>query len=321
MDGITAKNQVGATLVRGAIVVQHVFDDSVFHDLAGINSSGIGVQVIDACCGTSFYNLLADGSSGAGAKPLVIGNTGVGGSVDSGGVVGVGFFGASITHPGTGQNNISFASTSLTENINFHALYMEPNATDTVTPLIQIPANVHSINIRGGQAANNVGGSNAYMVDIATWAGVCGCVFDGLKNQTLKLVNDHINSITVSGNAAFGQGAGYTSGPYQMSSLAIGAGSAVTSTGAGGTMTGTIANGTAAMTTAAITAGNCGTTVTVAASGVATTDTITWAFSAAPAGSNAGLVAWPTTNNVNFAYCPNSAETPAAATINWRAVR
>jgi hypothetical protein len=82
-----------------------------------------------------------------------------------------------------------------------------------------------------------------------------------------------------------------------------------------------VGSGTATMTTAAITAGNCGTTVTVSASGVLTTDTITWAFNAAPAGSNAGLVAWPTANNVNFAYCPNSAETPAAATINWRVVR
>jgi len=82
-----------------------------------------------------------------------------------------------------------------------------------------------------------------------------------------------------------------------------------------------IGSGTATMTTAAITAGNCGTTVTVAATGVATTDTITWAFNAAPAGSNAGLVAWPTTNNVNFAYCSNTAQTPAAATINWRVVR
>jgi hypothetical protein len=50
-------------------------------------------------------------------------------------------------------------------------------------------------------------------------------------------------------------------------------------------------------------------------------DTISWAFNAAQAGSNAGLVAWPTSGNVNFAYCPNSAETPAAATINWRVVR
>jgi hypothetical protein len=82
-----------------------------------------------------------------------------------------------------------------------------------------------------------------------------------------------------------------------------------------------IASGTAAMTTAAITAGNCGTTVTVSASGVATTDTITWAFAAAPAGSNAGIVAWPTANNVNFAYCPGVTETPTAATINWRVLR
>lgn len=84
---------------------------------------------------------------------------------------------------------------------------------------------------------------------------------------------------------------------------------------------GAIASGTAAMTTAAITAGNCGTTVTVAAAGVATTDTVIWAFNAAPAGSNAGIVAWPTSGNVNFAYCPGVAETPAAATINWRVVR
>src|SRR5262249_37035302 len=83
----------------------------------------------------------------------------------------------------------------------------------------------------------------------------------------------------------------------------------------------TVASGTAIMTTAAITANNCGTTVTVAASGVATTDTITWAFNAAPAGSNAGLVACPTSGNVNFAYCPGVAETPAAATISWRVMR
>lgn len=101
----------------------------------------------------------------------------------------------------------------------------------------------------------------------------------------------------------------------------VGAGAAVTSTGAGGTMAATIASGTATMTTAAIAAGNCGATVTVSASGVLTTDSIYWSFNAAPAGSNAGLVSWPTANNVNFAYCPNSAETPAAATINWRVVR
>jgi hypothetical protein len=116
----------------------------------------------------------------------------------------------------------------------------------------------------------------------------------------------------VSGNAAKWSG---TAGALVDSGLALPAAAG------NATVPQVIASGTATMTTAAIAAGNCGTTVTVAATNVLTTDTITWAFNAAPAGSNAGLVAWPTTNNVNFAYCPNSAETPAAATINWRVVR
>lgn len=90
-------------------------------------------------------------------------------------------------------------------------------------------------------------------------------------------------------------------------------------TACAGTSTQTIANGTAVMTTAAIVAG-CGTTVTVVAAGVAATDSIAWSFNAAPSGSNAGLVSWPTAGNVNFAYC-GIAETPAAATINWSVTR
>ena len=82
-----------------------------------------------------------------------------------------------------------------------------------------------------------------------------------------------------------------------------------------------IASGTAAMTTAAIKEGDCGTTVSVSATGVLATDSITWSFNAAPAGSNAGIVSWSASDNVNFAYCPNRDETPAAATINWSVVR
>lgn len=82
-----------------------------------------------------------------------------------------------------------------------------------------------------------------------------------------------------------------------------------------------IASGTAVMTTAAITAPACGTTVTVAAPNVVSTDTIIASFNAAPAGTNAGLVSWPTAGNVNFAYCPGVTETPAAATINWSVKR
>ena len=84
---------------------------------------------------------------------------------------------------------------------------------------------------------------------------------------------------------------------------------------------GSIANGTATMTTSAITAPACGATVSIVATGVLTTDAIVWSFNAAPDGSNAGIVSWPTAGHVNFAYCPGVTETPSAATLNWRVER
>ena len=71
--------------------------------------------------------------------------------------------------------------------------------------------------------------------------------------------------------------------------------------------------------------GACGTTVTVGATGVATTDAITWSFNAA-VGINPGelnVTQWPTANNVNFQYCneTGASVTPTATTINWRVVR
>ncbi|MBV9179870.1 MAG: hypothetical protein JO356_01045 [Acidobacteria bacterium] len=90
-------------------------------------------------------------------------------------------------------------------------------------------------------------------------------------------------------------------------------------------MTQSLAAGTATMTTAAIASGACGTTVTVGATGVATTDAITWSYNAAPAANPAQLVVsvWPTANNVNFQYCNPTANsiTPTAATLNFRVTR
>jgi hypothetical protein len=91
-------------------------------------------------------------------------------------------------------------------------------------------------------------------------------------------------------------------------------------------MTQTIGSGTAVMTTAAIAAGACGTTVTVAATGVLTTDSIAFSFTAPPAANPAEIPisSWPTANNVNFQYCiPLGATgvTPNASTLNWRVVR
>lgn len=96
--------------------------------------------------------------------------------------------------------------------------------------------------------------------------------------------------------------------------------------------TSTIASGTATLGTSAIASGGCATVVTVTATGVATTDSITWTPNAditavtgyAPV-TTGGLAIyhWPTANNVNFKVCNPTASsiTPGAVTLNWRVVR
>lgn len=102
--------------------------------------------------------------------------------------------------------------------------------------------------------------------------------------------------------------------------------------GGGGTVTYTIASGASAMGTSSINANTCASTVTVSATGVLTTDAITWAANANLSGvtgygkaSTDGLIVYvyPTADNVNFAVCngTGSSITPGAATINWRVVR
>lgn len=91
-----------------------------------------------------------------------------------------------------------------------------------------------------------------------------------------------------------------------------------------------VASGTAVMATASIAAVSgttvtCGTATSVSATGVTTTDAIIVSPNASPGSPNGGLIinAWPTTNQVNFAFCnpTASALTPNAATLNWRVVR
>jgi hypothetical protein len=102
-------------------------------------------------------------------------------------------------------------------------------------------------------------------------------------------------------------------------------GTGITGTPASANPTSNIAGGMATMTTGAISSLACGTTVTVSATGVTTTDVISWSFNAAPAANPGELIvsAWPTANNVNFQYCNPTAGivTPNAATLNWRVVR
>ena len=96
--------------------------------------------------------------------------------------------------------------------------------------------------------------------------------------------------------------------------------------------TSTIANGTSAMGTGAISSGTCATVVTTTATGVAATDAIIVSPNADPTGVTGYAVSatgslyiqsWPTSGNVNFKVCNNTAGslTPAALTLNWRVVR
>lgn len=92
-----------------------------------------------------------------------------------------------------------------------------------------------------------------------------------------------------------------------------------------------IANGTSALGTSSISSGVCGTTTTVSATGVVSTDAITWNFNAdvsavtgyTPATTGSLIIyVWPTANNVNFRQCNPTASsiTPGAATVNYKVV-
>jgi hypothetical protein len=99
-----------------------------------------------------------------------------------------------------------------------------------------------------------------------------------------------------------------------------------------GTMGVSVANGTSALGTSSISSGACATVVTTSATGTATTDAISWGFNGDPTGvtgyvpSTSGMltiIAYPTSNNVNFKVCNNTSASisPGAITLNWRVVR
>lgn len=93
-----------------------------------------------------------------------------------------------------------------------------------------------------------------------------------------------------------------------------------------------ISNGTSALGTSAISANACATVVTTAATGVVSTDTITWNPNAdisgvtgygAAATDGLNIYPYPTANNVNWRVCnrTNLSITPGAVTLNWKVTR
>jgi hypothetical protein len=97
-------------------------------------------------------------------------------------------------------------------------------------------------------------------------------------------------------------------------------------------VTQTIASGTSALGTGAIPSAACATVVTTTATGTAITDSVIASFNADPTAVTGyiplttgmlTIIAYPTSNNVNFKVCNNtsSSVTPGAITLNWRVVR
>jgi hypothetical protein len=301
--------------VSGALVdLQAVFVPSYIRDSVILPAGHVGLRLRDVS-GFGFGpfncdNCWLNGQAIAGSQPLVIQSVASGGSLSN-----VNFFGGAIEHAGTGQFEAVVDGTAgpagSINSINFFGTYCENSFAASSCFKFKDTGNWNLI----GVTVDGIAGADVVNIaqSAANRAGVG--IIHNLRdiNGYTNLVNDTIRSTTIASAPNNGSvplyvftNPGFTVAPFIFG---------------GNTVPQVIGSGTAAMTTAAIVAGNCGTTVTVSATGVATTDTITWAFNAAPAGSNAGLVAWPTTNNVNFAYCSNTAQTPAAATINWRVVR
>lgn len=91
-----------------------------------------------------------------------------------------------------------------------------------------------------------------------------------------------------------------------------------------------VATGTATLGTSLVSSGACVAAVTVAAPGTTSGDNIMADFNADPTatsgyqpGQMLTIVKYPTTDNVNFKVCNNTASniTPAAVTLNWKVLR
>jgi hypothetical protein len=183
----------------------------------------------------------------------------------------------------------------------------------------------------------NTTGSAATLTTARTIGGVS---FNGSANINLPGVNAAGNQNT-SGNAATVTNATLTTaltvntGAVTLVGNAGGASQITIPNGTcnltAGTSAITVASGTAALGTSAIANGGKASTVTVSATGVASTDVLDWGFNGDPTGvtgyNPAGdllyIVAFPTTNNVNFIVCNKSGAsiTPGTITLNWKVRR
>jgi hypothetical protein len=341
--GLLLYNQTASTYVNGLLHIQKVFDASSVRNVSIANTDGIGLYVKGACCGATFEKVVVDGQGGTGAKPVII--DGASGA----GTAAISFINLSADHAGPGQHEITVQGGGFTGAVNFFNLYVETTATASGTAHIELAGSQQGTNIYGGMVALENAADTAFCIDVAANSGnelgVYGfsCQFGGASHNA---INDHNNGVTVVSDATgtvptYQTGLGIYASSHSFIQSTPGGAAAGLDVCAGDTASNTlkcsynngsflsipqvISSGTAAMTTSAIGSGACGATVTVSATGVLTSDSISWSYSAAPAANPAELVvsSWPTANNVNFQYCNPTAGsvTPSAATLNWRVAR
>ena len=361
VQGLQLSNSAGGTFSNGLMFIKNTFDASSVRDVLVSNNSNSSLLHVQAtCCGTVFQNVVLDCSSIAGCIPLRIDSL----LGDLQPVLGTIFLGISVNHPGAGKSNIQITNTlpsGLTPcSFSVFGLYMESGSTDTTTPLVNIDSCM-SAQFSGVTAQFRSPSSTAVAFNV-THASVSGLipslVVTNFQYQNSPIVfpypaiTDNTSGAVSANVFTDNQGilASYIGGQNAATNLTfpeigrpIGTANFDVCRGTsshtlmcsydGATakaLSQTIASGTSSMATGVVGAGGCAAPVTTAASGVATTDAISWSFNAAPGtgygsvtGSGLNIQSYVTSGNVNFVVCNPTAGsiTPAAAIVNWRVTR
>lgn len=169
----------------------------------------------------------------------------------------------------------------------------------------------------------------AFNVDASTASSATGlniksaAAAGGLAVAVLSSGTNEALTVNAKGNGLISIGNTSTGG------VALGGGGGNVTAG-GLNVTVTVASGTSALGTSLIASGACASVVTTAATGTATTDVVDFGFNGDPTATTGyiapnmlAIVAYPSSNNVNFKVCNNTGGsiTPSAITLNWKVRR
>lgn len=360
VQGLQVTNSGGGTFTNGLMFIKNTYDASSIRDVLVSTSPSTLLHVEATCCATLFQNLILDCNFEAGCVPLQIDSL----NGDLQPVLDTVFVGVSADHPGPGKSSIQVTNTlpsALTPcSFSLYGLYMEGSNTDTTTPLVNIDS-CQTSQFNGVVAQFRAPSSTAVAFNVthASVAGIIpsltvtnfqyqnspivfpytaitdntsGAVSPNIFTDNFGILASYIGGQNVATNLTFPE-IGPPSGSLNVDVCRGTSSHNIQCSYNGGSpeaLSQTIASGTSAMATGSLGAGVCASAVTTTATNVATTDTITWSFNAAPgtgyggaSGSGLHIQPYVTAGNVNFVVCNPTAGsiTPAAATLNWKVVR